>query len=66
MVNTMKIWMEITKDEYELPIVVADSRKELAEMVGVEPSYISSHIGHYKRGRLKKPRFIVVEIEEDE
>lgn len=29
------IWMMVTKDEYELPILVADSALELARLAGV-------------------------------
>lgn len=62
----MKVWMEITRDKYQLPIAVASSRKELAQITGKNPCFISSHIGHFNRGRLKKQRYICVEVDEEE
>ena len=62
----MKIWMEITTDKYQLPLVVADSCTELAGAVGKKANDISSHIGHFKRGDLKKQRFVCVEVEDEE
>ena len=45
----MILWLRVTQDEYELPMVVADSRTELAEMLGVRPKNISSTMAHAKR-----------------
>ena len=59
------IWMEVTRDEFELPIRIADSVEELAEMCGKSVNCIRSDISHWKAGRLKTCRFRKVEIEED-
>lgn len=58
------VWMEITKDQYELPIHVADSAKELAELTGAKnAATILSAIYHTnKRGG--KCKYIKVPIEE--
>ena len=39
------LWMEVSKDEYELPLAVADSALELAKVLGLkdENSVISFH-----------------------
>ena len=42
-------WMVVSKDEYEWPIIVADSRKELAELCGVKATSISSDISKLKK-----------------
>lgn len=42
------IWMKVTSDEYELPIAVADSAQELADMLGINKSNIMSCISHSK------------------
>lgn len=60
----MTIWMEVTKDRYELPITVADSAKELAEMIGVKPQSIWQHESRASQGKLKRQRFVRVEVEE--
>ena len=54
----MKVYMEVTRDKYELPVAVANNVEELARIVGVKKSTIKSDISH-KRGR-----FIRVEVEE--
>lgn len=45
------LWMEVSKDEYELPLAVADSALELAKVLGLkdENSVISS-VSRAKRG----------------
>ena len=37
-----RLYMQVTKDEYELPIVVADSADELGEIVGKSGNSILS------------------------
>lgn len=39
-----KLYMAVTKDHLELPIAVADSPHELAEMIGVKANNISSSL----------------------
>lgn len=36
--------MLVTKDKYELPLAVADTRKELGKMLGVSPITIANSI----------------------
>lgn len=60
----MIVWMEITLDKYEFPKAVADTRKELAEIIGVRPKSISEHISRCKRLGIKC-RYIKVEIEDE-
>lgn len=44
------VWMEISKDRYELPIYVADSAKELAELTGKQnATAIISAVSHAKK-----------------
>ena len=55
----MHVYLKTTLDEYELPVAVADTARELAEMVGTSQSVIYSSISHKYRGYYK------VEIEDD-
>jgi len=57
------IWMKVTDDKYELPVLIADSAEELASSVGVSPNTIYSAICHaeqrkrhsiYQRIKLKE------------
>lgn len=38
------VFMMVTKDKYELPLAVADTRKELGRMIGVSPITIANSI----------------------
>ena len=60
------VYMAVDLDEYELPYAVADSSKELAEICGTKANTIASVICHVEAGRVKRSRFIRVEIEEDD
>lgn len=42
------VYVKVTSDEYELPIFVADSVKELAQMCGTSVNSILSYMSHYK------------------
>jgi hypothetical protein len=53
--------MEVTQDEYELPICVAETCKELALMVGMKPESIFKSIQRQRNGESKTKRFIRVE-----
>lgn len=59
----MKIYMLVTQDELELPLIVADSLGELAEKCGCTKNAISSGISYKKNGG--KSRFVKVVVEDD-
>lgn len=66
----MKVYMKVTADKYELPIAIADSPKELAEMVGVKSGTISSQItrgekGYQPSGKRLYHRVEIGRIDED-
>ena len=58
------IWMKVTMDEYELPVAVAESCRELSEMVGVTVNNIRSSYSKYKSGQRKTCQYRKVEVEE--
>ena len=60
-----KIYMAVTKDALSLPLAVADSAAELAELRGVQVETIRSVISRGRTGKIKRPGYIVVEVEED-
>ena len=61
----MKIYMEITRDKYELPLAVADSPARLAEMCGVTKNNVYSTISHVKSGRYQRGRYVKVEVDDE-
>lgn len=56
----MKLYIRTTTDKYELPVAVADSPIELAEMLGTTSDSVLSSISH------KRPGWFRVEVEENE
>lgn len=62
----MTIWMEVTQDEFELPVLIALSASELARKAGTSRTNVSSSACRNKRGKLKRTRFLKVEIDDDE
>ena len=40
------IWMKVTKDKYEFPVVMASTARELAELCGTTEDSIHSAIYH--------------------
>lgn len=54
------LWMEVTNDKLELPVAVADSAEELAELIGISKSSISHRKGKKNGGGRK---IIKVKIE---
>ena len=57
------IWMKITKDEYELPVAVADTAAELARMLNVSVDTIYSATSR-RRNHGDKTAFVKVEVDE--
>lgn len=57
------VYMLVSNDKYELPLMVADSVTELAELVGVKRSYISSAMSHAKKKGFKS-RYVKVDLKE--
>lgn len=61
----MTLWMEVTMDEYELPVAVAGSAEELARKNGKTRHNIYSAISH-ARARGYRSRYVKVEVEDGE
>ncbi len=45
------IWMKVTSDELELPVAVADTAEQLAQMCGTTVGSIYSSVSKAKHGR---------------
>ena len=61
----MTVWLYVTKDKYELPLVVADSISLLARKLGVTTNTIHSAISRSRKCGYKC-RYIKVVIDETE
>lgn len=60
------LYLLVSSDKYELPLAVADSSEELAEMLGVRRNTIDSIICHARDGRRKRSKYCKVEWIEDD
>ena len=58
------LYLKVTKDKYELPLIVTEGAQELADIEGVEVNSIYSSICHYEKGDQYSP-YRRVRIEED-
>jgi hypothetical protein len=61
----MILWMQVTPDEYELPLVVAKSAGELARLTGQTRSNICSCISHAEK-RGGKSQYVRLTVDDDE
>lgn len=62
--GNLKLYLEVTQDEYQLPIVVASSIPELARKTGWSVQRIWAYLNHVKHGNIKKPKFIQVVLDD--
>lgn len=60
-----KVYMQVTTDKYELPLAIADTAQELAEICGTTSGSIYTSCSRRARGIYKKSRFVSVEIDEE-
>ena len=58
-----KLYMAVETDEYELPLYVADTSRELADWSGLSIGYVLSAISHGYSGKKSGMRFLRVEVE---
>ena len=63
---TRKVYMLIDNTKYQLPLVIADTAQELADIVGVKRNSIHSAICRLKSGELKTSKYICCEIDEED
>lgn len=56
----MTLFLRVTLDKYELPIAVAESKKELARILGLTRQTVLTYYKRNQRG------FIEVEVEDEE
>ena len=61
----MTVWMEITLDEYELPVAVADTSFELSRMRGFEKRKVLKDMWRWKNGKMPNCRYRKVEIDDE-
>lgn len=58
--------MKVTQDEFELPIIVADSCLALAQKCGTSVNNIHSSLSKYRHGKNRTSPYRKVRIEVDD
>ena len=58
------LWMLVEADEYELPLVVADTARELAEKCGTTKHNVETFVSKKSSGKIKGEKYLKV-INED-
>lgn len=62
----MKLYMAVENSKEELPIAVAESQKELAEMIGWTLGYVNKLVrGKYKQLGKAKIKIITIDVDSD-
>lgn len=62
-----KLYMKVTLDKYELPLIICDSARELAAATGTSADVIYSCISHYKKDKRNTSyRMVVVNMDRKE
>ena len=58
----MTLYIKVTKDRYELPVAVADTKSDLARLLGVDPSTVTCGL----KRKVEKPVYLEVEVDDNE
>lgn len=61
----MVIYMAVSNDKLELPLVIGDSPKDIGDIVGKSANYISSAICRGRNVKSLGMKFIKVKIDEE-
>ena len=61
----VKVYMQVSQDRFQLPLAVASSAQELSKITGKSKDTIYHAVWRWKMGRIQKPSFITVDIEEE-
>lgn len=61
----MNIWLAVTDDKYELPVMIADSSRELAQRLGINVNIIMKARAQGRASQKYKLRFEKVSMDDD-
>ena len=62
----MTLWLEVTPDEYELPLAVADSVQELARLRGKRAGTIKACVCKREKGKRKRSIYVRVRVDDED
>lgn len=61
--NGYYLYLYVTNDEFEIPLAVAGSGKELAELIGVSPHYIYTSLS---KGLKRFKKVYIDEVDDED
>ena len=61
----MTLWLEVSQDDLELPLIVAHSAQELADKTGTNVANVYKTVSRVQKGDIHRGRFVKVEIEDE-
>ena len=56
------LWLAVTADEYELPLAVCDTSKELGALYGIQGTTVRCLVDRGKNGSLSGRKFVKVKL----
>ena len=59
------IWMAVTPDEYETPLAIADSARELGDILGISHETVMTNECRHTDGSLSGRKIVKVIFEEE-
>ena len=60
------VFMKVSNDEYELPEIVADTAKELAEKCGVSENTIYGCVSRARTGKVYRSSYVKVTLNKED
>lgn len=62
----MCVYMIVTKDEFRLPLEIAESVEELAQLVGESVGSVARQISRVRSGKVKNSKYEIVFVDRKE
>ena len=62
----MTLYMKVTRDKYELPVAVAETKAELARILGMEREKVRSAFAKAKKYGYKHSTYVEVEVDDND
>lgn len=62
----MKLYMAVTADKYELPVVVTPYPLQLAEIFDIDMDYMFQCVKRESENKRYGVKFMIIEVEEDD
>lgn len=59
-----ELWLLVTADEYELPLIIADTIRELSRKSGISVNAIRSGANRYRNGKIHHSQYHRISLEE--